>query len=97
MNAHVMLWICNYNRDTSSCILNTTFLHGTPGILGLSELLFYWDKAIITYKARVLGLGITKCPKHVKLHPRVLTIILSLPKKFYDFWSYLGTYKIPKD
>jgi hypothetical protein len=35
--------------------LNTTFLHGTPGILGLSESLFYWDKAIITYKARVLG------------------------------------------
>jgi hypothetical protein len=58
MNAHVMLWICNYNRDTSSCILNTTFLHGTPGKLGFSESVSYWDKAIITYKARVLGFAL---------------------------------------
>jgi hypothetical protein len=36
---------------------NTTFLHGTPGKLGLSESLFYSDKAITTYNARVLGFG----------------------------------------
>jgi hypothetical protein len=76
--------------------LNTTFLHSTPGILGLSESLFYWDKAIITYKARVLGFGDKQCPKHVKLHPWVLIIKLSLPTKFYDFWSYLVISKIPK-
>jgi hypothetical protein len=48
-------------------------------------------------KARVLGLGIKQCPKQVKLHPRALIIKLSLPKKFYDFWSYQLFYKIPKD
>jgi hypothetical protein len=25
-------------------------------------------------------------PKHAKLYPRALIIILSLPKMFYDFW-----------
>jgi hypothetical protein len=88
MNAHVMLLICNYNRDTSSCILNTTFLHGTPGILGFSVSVFHWNKVTITWKARVFGLGIKQCPKQVKLYPSTLTIILSLPKKFYDFWSH---------
>jgi hypothetical protein len=43
-----------------------------------------------------LGLGIKQCPKHVKLYPTTLTIILSLPKKFYDFWSYQIISKIPK-
>jgi hypothetical protein len=42
-------------------------------------------------------LGIKQCPKQVKLHPRALIIKLSLPKKFYDFWSYQLFYKIPKD
>jgi hypothetical protein len=41
-------------------------------------------------------LGIKQCTKHVKLHPWVLIIKLSLPKKFYDFWSYLVISKIPK-
>jgi hypothetical protein len=41
-------------------------------------------------------LGIKQCPKHVKLDPRVLIIILSLPKKFYDFWSNQVISKIPK-
>jgi hypothetical protein len=34
--------------------------------------------------------------KHVKLYPRVLVIILSLPKKFYDFWSCQFNSKILK-
>jgi hypothetical protein len=31
----------SYNRNTLSCILNTTFLHGTPESLGFPELVFY--------------------------------------------------------
>jgi hypothetical protein len=30
-------------------------------------------------------LGIKQCPTHVKLHPWVLIIKLSLSKKIYDF------------
>jgi hypothetical protein len=29
MNAHVMLMKCSNRKGLSSCILNTTFLHGT--------------------------------------------------------------------
>jgi hypothetical protein len=43
-----------------------------------------------------LGLGIKQCPKHVKLYRRTLTIILSLPKKVYDFWSHQIISKISK-
>jgi hypothetical protein len=41
-------------------------------------------------------LEIKQCPTHVKLHPWALIIKLSLPKTFYDFWSYLVISKIPK-
>jgi hypothetical protein len=34
------------------------------------------------------GLGIKHCPNHAKLYQRLLNIILSLSKKFSDFWSY---------
>jgi hypothetical protein len=34
-------------------------------------------------------LGIKQCPKHIKLHPWVLIIKLSLPKKFYDFFGII--------
>jgi hypothetical protein len=35
-----------------------------------------------------LGLGIKQCPNQVKLHSWDLNIILSLSKKFGDFWSH---------
>jgi hypothetical protein len=41
-------------------------------------------------------LGIKQYPTHVKLHPWVLIIKLSLSKKFYDFWSHQIISKIPK-
>jgi hypothetical protein len=44
-----------------------------------------------------LGFGIKQGPKHTKLCPRVVIIKLSLPKKFYDFWSYQIISKIQKD
>jgi hypothetical protein len=42
-------------------------------------------------------LGIKQCPKHVKLYPKALIIILSWPKKFYDFWSNQIISKILKE
>jgi hypothetical protein len=41
-------------------------------------------------------LGIKQRPKHVKLHIWILSTILGLSKKFYDFWGYQLISKIPK-
>ena len=48
MNAHVMLMKMHDNKDTPSCILNTTFLRGALGKLGFSESVLHFHKADTT-------------------------------------------------
>jgi hypothetical protein len=48
MNAHVMLMKCNTIKDTPSCILNTTFLHGVRGKLGFLEIVLHFHKTDTT-------------------------------------------------
>jgi hypothetical protein len=69
--------------------LNTTFLHGTPGILELSESLFYWDKAIITYKARVLGFGDQTMSKTYQTSPMGSNYQIKFTQKVLCFFGII--------
>jgi hypothetical protein len=56
--------------------------------LGFLESVFYFIGQTLLRRLGFWGLGIKHCPNQVKLHPSFLNIILSLSKKFGDFWSY---------
>jgi hypothetical protein len=45
----------------------------------------------------VIGFLVKQCPNDFKLHLGALITILSLLKKFYNFWNYLTISKILKD
>jgi hypothetical protein len=36
----------------------------------------------------ITGFLVKQCPNNFKFYSKSITNILSLPKKFYDFWDY---------
>jgi hypothetical protein len=62
--------------------------------LGFLESVFYFIGHTLLRRLGFWGLCTKHCPNHVKLYPRFLNIILSLSKKFDDFWSYYLISKI---
>jgi hypothetical protein len=78
----------NYLSDNIILGLEYNFPSRYSRKLGFVESVFKFIGQALLRSSGFWGLGTHLCPNHAKLYPRFLNIILSLSKKFSDFWSY---------